>query len=369
MKDIDPPDVEALVAELRERIAVRERAGDQPPYLDADLAAQFARVVDSTPAFGDRERLVALLDRVRLAVEGSAPDHDMLAVLVDMVGEMANLLAASETRNTNLERRMDYAEYLIEELRRDQGGDPDTLSALRHRVDRLETELPASFAPPFSAAAFQEHFQDSGERQRHWYRHLAAQFLDVPGPVLDIGCGRGDLLVELQRIGIRATGVDTDPSVTAICRERGVDAELVDGLRMLERSGSGSFGGIVALQVIEHLDPGRAARLVELTFSKLAAGGKLILQTVNVESLFALARAFVIDPTHVQPVHHTYLEFLLASAGFDPVTVEFQSQLDDGERLVTPGDGPDANIDRLNEVLFAPQDYTVTGIKPAESSG
>ena len=45
------------------------------------------------------------------------------------------------------------------------------------------------------------------------------------------------------------------------------------------------------------------------------------------------------------------------------MSVEFQSPVPDDDRLVE-SDQTDPNIERLNEVLFAPQDYTVIGVKP-----
>jgi len=44
--------------------------------------------------------------------------------------------------------------------------------------------------------------------------------LPRPGPVLDLGCGDGRLLVPLSEAGFRVTGVDNDEEALAACRGR-----------------------------------------------------------------------------------------------------------------------------------------------------
>ena len=65
---------------------------------------------------------------------------------------------------------------------------------------------------------------------------LAERYLDllvVNPPVVDIGCGRAELVELLARRGIEAIGVDTDPSMVAEARDRGLDVRQVDGSSFL----------------------------------------------------------------------------------------------------------------------------------------
>ncbi len=43
----------------------------------------------------------------------------------------------------------------------------------------------------------------------------------LPGPVLDVGCGPGRLVVALLELGVPALGVDTAPGAVAIARDQG----------------------------------------------------------------------------------------------------------------------------------------------------
>ena len=70
--------------------------------------------------------------------------------------------------------------------------------------------------------------------------------------VLDIGCGRGELLELFRDHGVTARGIDTNQAMVDECRSRGLDVERADALTFLRRS-----GGRFARRT--HRDPGRRA--------------------------------------------------------------------------------------------------------------
>ena len=94
--------------------------------------------------------------------------------------------------------------------------------------------------------------------------------------VLDVGCGRGELLDLLRQQGITAGGVDSNDAMVQLCRARGLEVERGDGLEFLERQGDGSLGGLVAIQVVEHFEPRYLMRFLEAAYHKLAAGAPLV---------------------------------------------------------------------------------------------
>src|SRR5262249_37981263 len=120
-------------------------------------------------------------------------------------------------------------------------------------------------------------------------------------PVLDIGCGRGELLGLLREVGIEARGIDADADMVAYARGEGLDVEQADALAYLDGLDDGSLGGIFLGQVVEHLPPGTLVRLLELSARKLRAGGLLVAETINPLSPLAL-RSYFADLTHAQPL-------------------------------------------------------------------
>jgi hypothetical protein len=103
---------------------------------------------------------------------------------------------------------------------------------------------------------------------------------------------------------------------------------------------------------------------VLLAKDKVREGGRVVLETVNPQSLYVFARAFYLDPTHSQPVHPAYLDFLFRQAGFAEVAIDWRSPPPADDVLVpAPEEAADSpanvNVERLNRLLFAPQDYAL----------
>jgi O-antigen chain-terminating methyltransferase len=199
--------------------------------------------------------------------------------------------------------------------------------------------------------------------------------LEGRSPVLDLGCGRGEVLEALRDAGIAAHGVDLSSEMVRRCRERGLDAEHADLLEALAARGPGSLGAVVSFHVVEHLRPEQVDALVDLAWRALRPGGLLLLETPNPQSLIAGATRFWIDPTHRRPVHPERLRSLLLTAGFE-TEIRPCAPFPDSERLpeltAPAASGEQAGLvyevnalrDRLDDLLFGWQDYAALGIKP-----
>lgn len=207
---------------------------------------------------------------------------------------------------------------------------------------------------------------DVRDRQR---RYLA-DFAEA-APVLDIGCGRGEFLALLREAGIEAVGVDSDPDMVETCRSDGLAVEHDDAVAYLERLEDGSLGGVFAAQVVEHLPPGPLVRLLELVCAKLSPGGVFVAETMNPLSFVAMKNYFA-DLTHAQPLVPETLVVLARQAGFRSTELRFLNPPPEEERLRAVELPPDpafdearlalsANVARLNEVVFGPQDYALIG--------
>ncbi len=227
--------------------------------------------------------------------------------------------------------------------------------------------------------SFQNRFRGDPEGITERMREHVARFENVGGMVADLGCGRGEFLDLLAEAGIDAIGVEINNADVEECRRRGHDAVVADLFDWLGEQENDSLGGVFMAQVIEHLVPTDWQRFVELAAAKLKAGGRLVVETINPESLYALTRAYVIDPTHIRPVHPELLSFLARRAGLHPVDVEFQSPVPDEERPTglaffqgSASDGITEELAALKEALVrldriccAPQEYTLQATHPA----
>lgn len=189
------------------------------------------------------------------------------------------------------------------------------------------------------------------------------------GPVLDLGCGRGEFLEMLNENGIDAVGIDINDAMVETCREKGLRCQKGDLLEKLAEFKDGALGGIFSSQVVEHLPPQYLSRMVELAYFKLAPSAPLILETVNPTSVFSFIQIYLLDLSHQKPIHPQALKFLVESAGFENIEIKYSSPLEE-ERLQELPTHDDLaatlnqNIDKLNKLLYAPANYAVIGHKP-----
>ena len=156
-----------------------------------------------------------------------------------------------------------------------------------------------------------------------------------------------------------SSGIDLNEEMVQICRERGLDAEAFEALSYLKGLEDGSLAGIVSCQFIEHLPTEALLEFVRLSFSKVRKGGMAVFETVNPESLSAM-KSFYINMTHVRPVHPQAISFAMESAGFSGIENRHMSPFPEDERLAANGD---ANMEKLDALLFGFQDYAVIGTK------
>src|SRR2546428_12810535 len=87
-----------------------------------------------------------------------------------------------------------------------------------------------------------------GDRQR-----LYVDVLRDAAPVLDAGCGRGELLGLLREAGVEARGIDADADMVAYARGDGLEVEQADLVTYLEAAAHCSLGAIFMSRVAENL--------------------------------------------------------------------------------------------------------------------
>lgn len=238
------------------------------------------------------------------------------------------------------------------------GGQPDPdaqLAAARHSVRYV---------------GFEERFRGAAVDIRAGLAGYARHF-DGASDVLDAGCGRGEFLDILRERGVAARGVDVNPEMVAQCRARGLEVAEGDLLAHLEALPNASLGGLFCAQVVEHLEPAYLLRFLDAAFLKLRPGARIVLETINVASWIAFFQSYVRDITHVRPLHPETLAYLVTAGGFQQVEIVYRSPIPPENRLARAPEpageaAPDGmtaafnrNVDELNRLLFADQDYAV----------
>jgi 2-polyprenyl-3-methyl-5-hydroxy-6-metoxy-1,4-benzoquinol methylase len=211
--------------------------------------------------------------------------------------------------------RADYERLIHSELRLVR-----QRASLASAVQQVSQSAPPEFAN-VDWLKFAEKFRGSEEDIRARQRMYVSRFGEH-APVLDIGCGRGEMLQVFREAGIAAHGIDSNDDSIALCRSNGLDAEKADLFTYLTHLPDASLGGVVCCQVAEHLPQARLPEMIRLVHAKLRAGGLVAIETPNPECLAIFATHFYIDPTHRHPIPPVLLSFYLEEAGFGLIEIE-----------------------------------------------
>ncbi len=312
-------------------------------------------------------------------IEALATTFELLKAEVQALRTLLDRLGEGLAPGSGLEA----APARIAELR-------DRLGTLERRVRDLGTPAGVPVAPApaartgpqaatvrFDYLGFERRFRGAPEELTATLLERYAELCAAHQPVLDVGCGRGELVGALAAAGVAVTGVELDPAMAAEARAAGRPVVTGDALAHLRDLPAHSLGTVIAVHVVEHLPIERLVELLELTASRLRPGGILIAETPNPASLVVLGNSYILDPTHVWPLHPLLLQFLCERAGFRDVELRYFAPAE-GYRLplieTVPGLAPwidevNDRLSRLNTTLFGPQEYAVVArVAPASTA-
>lgn len=234
----------------------------------------------------------------------------------------------------------------------------------------------------YKYVGFEDQFRGSDRAIEERLRAYVPIFTESTD-VLDVGCGRGELLAALGAAGVRARGIDANDAMVIAARDRGLDATRADARGYIEALAPSSLGGIVATQVVEHLEPSYLMRLLEAAARALRPGAPIVLETINPACWLAFFSSYIRDLTHVRPVHPDTLQYLLRASGFERVTIRYSAPVPEHMKMKTIDLAPavvgatdpistalvhvahtlNANAVILNNLMFTHLDYAAIGYR------
>jgi len=269
------------------------------------------------------------------------------------------LAARSDALLARLHEQLEVSAGVVDRLLAGEGLRIDTPAA-------VEAALPEALRR--AHLAFLDQFR--GEREETLARvdeHVSR--LAEHGPVLDLGCGRGELLEALVRAGVEVWGVDADPAMVEACRRRGLAVVAGDALEVLAAQPPASLGAVTALHLFEHLPAGTWASLIQAAAAALKEGGVLLVECPNPEALRVGANLFWIDPTHRAPVHREAVAFVMRALGLEVVENVLLHPFPPEQKLAAADLPAEVRTlaARLDDLLSAPRDWLLVARKPPRS--
>jgi 2-polyprenyl-3-methyl-5-hydroxy-6-metoxy-1,4-benzoquinol methylase len=290
------------------------------------------------------------------------------------IDEMRSALAIVRQQTTALKR-------VVERETREQGN----MDTRKHGSTRVQSSVSGSSQPPsaepsldaWQYVAFENLFRGSQDEIRKRLEDYGPLF-EGASDVLDVGCGRGEFLEILAARGVSARGIDLNREMVEECRSRGLDATEIDALTYLRSQAEGSMGGLIATQVVEHLEPPYLLAFLDQAQRVLRPGAIIVLETINVACWLAFFESYLRDLTHARALHPDTLKYLVTANGFVDAEIQYKVPVDTANRLqraprmVQRGDDAigalstafDSNVDRLNRLLFTSMDYAVVARRP-----
>jgi O-antigen chain-terminating methyltransferase len=316
----------------------------------------------ATSADRDRQRdfNLVLLDLVRDL------KADAEAIRRDLRGDVEAVQRDMRTANEALARDMRRVNELVPVAAKRNDA---LIAALDQKIETLAVRVRDVTNPiltanrqPATSDYIYRRIEDGLRGSEAEVRAAMQPYLDLARnhqPLLDVGCGRGELLMMAKAAGVEASGFDTNERSVADLKQRGIIAEIAGVPECFDGIGGESIGSILASHVVEHLSVGGIFALFREAARVLRRGGLLMIETPNAESLLVSASEFWRDPTHLAPRHPAALVLLAREHGFGIDEVRAIHDFPEGTRIASSPDDPPALrrvIDAINARLFGPQD-------------
>lgn len=154
------------------------------------------------------------------------------------------------------------------------------------------------------------------------YRRGIRPALSAPevGPIIDIGCGSGELVRQMTLDGYDVTGVDISPEQVEIARAAGIERVFEGNYVQLLAKHPGSIAAITATDLLEHLAKEEVLQTFDQVARALLPGGTFIARVPNAGSPFGGHIQYG-DFTHESFFTPRSVRQLAIAAGFEAVRV------------------------------------------------
>jgi len=336
---------------LTEKQRTLERQQAEFARLASVQFSEIDRRYDALDAF-TKQRTRELLAQLAQLEKGSIEQQ---SVLTQSISEQRDAITKAE-----YDLRAETARFSLQlqHARSELSIQANSIDALSHGTRQISHDVSGDMHQLDALyAALEDRFRGRRDEIKERFK-IYLSYVKERGPVVDLGCGRGEWLEILSEAGIEASGVDTNLIQLEQCRARGLNVSEEDFLTYLQRLDDASVGVVTGFHIVEHVPLKTLITLLNEALRVLRPGGVAIFETPNPENVLVSSNYFYMDPTHRHPLPSELLEFLLESRGFAGIEIlnlhpwESARIADDNE--VT---------ERFNTYFYGPMDYAIVGRK------
>lgn len=330
---------------------------------ESDFNCNLVRFLNVLAKKLDRQELRAE-DEFVASLVGTKQDFEKLKT--EISAKIEQLLLEHRNDGAAIGKRFDELNSIVLGVER-------VAASLKHSTSNdVQISNKAEISSDHCYLMLENRFRGSVEEITNRLSSYPELFRGLKKPVLEIGAGRGELQKLFKNSGIISYGVELSSAMVEQCKSEGLDVRFADGISHLKELDNGSLGGVIAIQVVEHIPVKALTDVFSLLAQKIEKGGKVVLETINTESMVALCRNYFRDPTHVFPVHPETMKYFLELSGFTVLEVRKLAHFPESfclqhvptDDFMTPRwlaaiDAINRNVDVLNNLLFDAQDYCI----------
>lgn len=280
------------------------------------------------------------LDGIHLRIPPYADKKPLVARLMTMISRVTSKLTRfihfqQNEVNNKVATSLDIMQENMEEIALWSREIEARLTFLEHSgavgVAGTETGVKASFDGKVYLAFEERHRGNREEirrRQQYYMDTYVKNWLDkdMPGDILDLGCGRGEWLEILRENDYKALGIDLNRESLGECHKKDLKTICADAISYVKSLPDESVRMITSFQLIEHLEMPQLLSLFQELGRVVKKGGIIIMETPNPCNLQVGASSFYLDPTHVRQLHPEFVRFLTEQSGFNRIEVVYPEQ-------------------------------------------
>jgi len=340
---------------------------DVSKYVDSRDASNFWELVRKIDV--DVSRALERIERINDELSASVYNRNQeLSDKLEAISETTLVRKSEiETRLKTLDSVGKGLESIVANLSRDFSESERSGAFNAHTEGRSQPAV-----PDYSYLLLENRFRGSEEDIAKRVSIYPPIFEASNHPILEIGSGRGELQALFKQNNISSYGVDIDQAMVKSASQKGLDVRHGDGLKHLSEVADRSLGGLIAIQVVEHLQREQLETLFKLCTHKIEKGGRVVFETIDPRSIVALSSNYFRDPTHVWPLHPETLEYAMTLAGLRVIEIKRLSPVPAEALLkeipIQPHTAPslanavaliNQNFRQVNELLYGYQDYCI----------
>jgi SAM-dependent methyltransferase len=335
---------------------------------DIDAEVKKRRASGDLPAGLERELDELFLEFSPVGMQGKARLRETLALVdgaayIDIAVPVLSNKAVGVYIKRLIRKSLNwYMNYVVHQITRFAWSVTRVLHLVVDHIDDLEATVDSLRAPELPESAVP--VVDAGTS---WWAPTAIESVrGVSGRVLHAECGNGSLVEALVGAGIDAYGVEPNEVTVEPGIEKGLDVRAESILDHLQVVSEEALGAIIVSGPVQWLHANDRQRLVQLTSSRLAVGGVLVLQSITPEAWQRSAPSLVTDLAPGRPLHAATWSHLLAGQGVKSVAVHTGG--DDRRLAQVSGSNGDASainavIDAVNELVLGPAEYVLVAAR------